>query len=126
MKITPLSEALKTPRRMEEHFTGGAHLRDLMQASSPSAIFAATVRFDAGARNHWHSHPGGQVLHVIDGEGWVQVRGEAPERIRRHDTVTTGPGEEHWHGAGSHGPMTHIAVAIGETRWLEESEPPAD
>ena len=126
MKITPLSDALQTPKRMEEHFTGVAHLRDLMPASSPSAIFAAAVRFEAGARNHWHSHPGGQLLHVIDGEGWVQVRGKAPERIRRHDTVTADPGEEHWHGAGSHGPMTHIAVAIGETRWLEESEAPPE
>jgi quercetin dioxygenase-like cupin family protein len=124
MKITPRSEALQTSRPMEAHFTGKATLRDLIPASSPSAIFAAVVRFEAGARNHWHSHPGGQLLHVIDGEGWVQVRGQAPQRIRHEDTVTADPGEEHWHGAGSHGPMTHIAVAIGETRWLEESATP--
>ena len=89
-------------------------------------MFAAVVRFEAGARNHWHSHAGGQLLHVIDGEGWVQVRGQAPQRIRLEETVMTDPGEEHWHGAGSHGPMAHIAVAFGETRWLEESAPPPD
>jgi quercetin dioxygenase-like cupin family protein len=107
-----------------EHFTGEAHARDLIAPTSAPAIFAAVVRFEAGARNHWHAHPGGQLLHVIEGEGWVQVRGQAPQRIRKGDTVTSDPGEEHWHGAGSDGPMTHIAVAIGETRWLEESPPP--
>jgi quercetin dioxygenase-like cupin family protein len=89
------------------------------------SAFAAIVRFEAGARNHWHSHAGGQLLHVIEGEGWVQSRGQDPQRIRLADTVTAAPGEEHWHGAGSQGPMAHLAVAMGETRWLEESTPPA-
>ena len=126
MKITPLSDALQTPKRMEEHFTGAAHLRDLMPAPSPSAIFAAAVRFEAGARNHWHSHAGGQLLHVVEGEGWVQSRGQSPQRIRPGDIVTADPGEEHWHGAGGNGPMAHLAVAAGETYWLQESPPPPD
>src|SRR5438105_2853941 len=95
-------------------------------AQQATSIFAAVVRFEAGARNHWHSHSGGQLLHVIEGEGWVQVRGQEPERIRLHDTVAADPGEEHWHGAGGHSPMSHLAVAAGETRWLEESPPPPD
>jgi quercetin dioxygenase-like cupin family protein len=126
MRITPRSEALQSLKPTDSaHFTGQARLRELISSSShATSIFAAVVRFEAGARNHWHSHPGGQLLHVIEGEGWVQVRGQAPQRIRQDDTVTADPGEEHWHGAGSHGPMAHIAVAVGETRWLEESEPP--
>ncbi len=67
---------------------------------------------------------GGQLLHVIHGEGWVQARGHAPQRINEGDTVTADPGEEHWHGAGKTAPMAHIAVAVGETRWLEESPSP--
>ena len=126
MKITPRSEALKNQKPVDPaHFTGKAGLRGLIQASQDtSSMFAAVVRFEAGARNHWHSHAGGQLLHVIEGEGWVQVRGQEPQRIGLEDTVTSDPGEEHWHGAGSHGPMAHIAVATGETRWLEESAPP--
>jgi quercetin dioxygenase-like cupin family protein len=126
MKITTRTEALKTPKLMDPaHFTGKTASRDLFQASrqTPSA-FAAVVRFEAGARNHWHSHAGGQLLHVIEGDGWVQGRGQAPERIRQGDTVTADPGEEHWHGAGQDRPMAHLAVAIGETRWLEQSPPP--
>jgi len=98
----------------------------IQAAQQATSIFAAVVRFEAGARNHWHSHSGGQLLHVIEGEGWVQVRGQEPERIRLHDTVAADPGEEHWHGAGGHSPMSHLAVAAGETRWLEESPPPPD
>ncbi|SRR6266851_1007450 len=128
MKITPRSDALQTESPADPaHFTGDASLRGLIPASPQApAIFAAAVRFEAGARNHWHSHAGGQLLHVVEGEGWVQVRGQAPQRLALHDTVTADPGEEHWHGAGSHGPMTHLAVGAGETRWLEESPPPPD
>ena len=128
MKITSRSEALEIQKPADaSHFTGKAGLHDLIQASPQTQqMFAATVRFEAGARNHWHSHAGGQLLHVIDGEGWVQVRGQEPRRIQRADTVTADPGEEHWHGAGSRGPMTHLAVAVGETRWLEESPAPPD
>jgi hypothetical protein len=101
MKITPRSEALKNQTPVDPaHFTGKAGLRALIQASQLTPMFAAVVRFEA--------------------------RGQAPQRIRLDDTVTSDPGEEHWHGAGSHGPMTHIAVAVGETRWLEESAPPPD
>ena len=126
MKITPLSEALEVLTPADpSRFTGKTGLRALVQASPPDQpMFGAVVRFEAGARNHWHSHDGGQLLHVIEGEGWVQTRGHAPQRIQRNDTVTADPGEEHWHGAGPHGPMTHLAVATGETRWLEESPPP--
>jgi quercetin dioxygenase-like cupin family protein len=128
MKITPRSEALTALKPMDPaHFTGKAGSRELIKASQQtSSTFAAVVRFEAGARNHWHSHAGGQLLHVIEGEGWVQSRGQAPQRIRLEDTVTADPGEEHWHGAGRLGPMTHLAVAIGETRWQEESTAPAE
>ncbi|TMC54376.1 MAG: cupin domain-containing protein [Chloroflexi bacterium] len=127
MKITSRPESLKTEKPAErEHFTGRTALRGLMEAAQPGSIFAAVVRFEPGARNNWHSHPGGQLLHVIEGEGWVQVRGQKPQRIELHDTVAADPGEEHWHGAGSQKPMSHLAVAAGETRWLEESPPPPD
>jgi quercetin dioxygenase-like cupin family protein len=128
MKITSRSEALKNLKPLDPaHFTGKAGSRDLIQATprTPSTA-AAVVRFEAGARNHWHAHAGGQLLHVIEGEGWVQVRGQAPVRLRLEDTVTAEPGEEHWHGAGPQGPMTHIAIVLGETRWLEESPAPPD
>ena len=127
MKIVPRSEAVRPVKPMDAaHFTGPAGSRDLIQASpSTAATSAVVVRFEPGSRNHWHSHSGGQLLHVIEGEGWVQVRGQDPVRLRAEDTVIAEPGEEHWHGAGPRGPMAHIAVVFGDTRWLEPSaEPP--
>ena len=128
MKITSRSEAMKSLAPADSaHFTGAAGLHGLIQASpETSQMFAAVVRFEAGARNHWHSHAGGQLLHVVDGEGWIQARGQAAQRIRPGDTVTADPGEEHWHGAGSKAPMAHLAVAVGETHWLNEAPPPPD
>jgi quercetin dioxygenase-like cupin family protein len=128
LKITPRSEALIDLKPMEAgHFTGKAGSHDLMKTSRPGiSAFAAVVRFEPGVRNYWHAHAGGQLLHVIEGEGWVQARGAGPQRIREGDTVATEPNEQHWHGAGRRGPMAHVAVAIGETRWLEESPPPPD
>src|SRR6202165_6347149 len=116
MKITPRSEGLQILKPMDSaYFTGEAGSRELIPASSPTtSLFAAVVRFEAGARNHWHSHPGGQLLHVMEGEGWVQVRGQSPQRIRQDDTVTADTGEEHWDGAGSDGTLDNLAMAVRE------------
>ena len=107
------------------HFTGAAGARDLLPPPRPALpTSAAVVRFDPGVRNHWHSHEGGQLLYVIEGEGWVQARGATAQQIRVGDAVSTGPREEHWHGADRRGPMAHLAVNAGETRWLEASPAP--
>jgi len=47
------------------------------------------VHFTPGARTAWHSHTIAQTLHVTEGEGLVQARGEAVTRIRPGDVVTT-------------------------------------
>ena len=127
MNITPRAQALTNLKPMQAaHFTGKAGSRTLLPASDPGlSTVAAVVRFEAGVRNYWHSHAGGQLLHVIEGVGWVQARGADARRIHVGDTAATEPNEEHWHGAGRNGPFAHIVVNIGETRWLEESpEPP--
>src|SRR2546430_239763 len=36
-------------------------------------VRALRVTFSPGARTAWHAHPGGQVLHVVDGVGRVQT-----------------------------------------------------
>jgi quercetin dioxygenase-like cupin family protein len=128
MKITRRREALSDLTPLDrDHFTGPAQSRELMPRSPDGlSAFAAVVRFDAGVRNNWHAHAGGQLLHVIDGEGWVQARGQQPLRIQAGDSIATAPNEEHWHGAGPSAPMAHISIALGETRWMERSPEPAD
>jgi quercetin dioxygenase-like cupin family protein len=122
VKVTTRTEALDGQPMDPAHFTGAASSHPLHVTLDPNPIRVSVVRFEAGARNHWHQHAGGQVLHVVEGEGYVQPRGEPAQLIRTGDTVSAAPGEEHWHGAGPRGPMAHIAVSIGEITWLESTE----
>jgi len=85
---------------------------------------ASFVRFEAGAHTHWHSHSGGQVLHIVEGRARVQAWGSPPVEVETGDTAIAPPGEKHWHGAGIEGPMTQLAVTSGEVAWMEDSEPP--
>jgi quercetin dioxygenase-like cupin family protein len=68
------------------------------------------VRFTPGAHTAWHRHAVGQVLHVTEGVGYVQSRGEELIELRPGDTVYTPPGEWHWHGATADGFMCHLAL----------------
>lgn len=128
MTITPRAQALRDLSPVDAaHFTGQAGLRTLLPAAGPlPPTSVALVRFEPGVRNQWHSHGGGQLIFVIEGEGWVQARRGDAQRIRVGDTIATEPNEEHWHGAGRGGPFAHLVVNIGETRWLEQSPPPPD
>jgi quercetin dioxygenase-like cupin family protein len=81
------------------------------------------VSFPAGVRTAWHSHPGGQFLFVTDGRGRVGTRHGQVAHLRVGDLVHAPPGEEHWHGGAEDAAVTHLAVNLGETHWLEEVEP---
>ncbi|WP_371650601.1 MULTISPECIES: cupin domain-containing protein [unclassified Streptomyces] len=93
-----------------EHFTGTVWLDEIAVPPSPSRLRMFSVHFTPGAHTAWHRHPHGQVLHVTEGEGLVQRRGGPVEPIRAGDTVWIEPDEWHWHGAGPHTFMTHLAV----------------
>jgi quercetin dioxygenase-like cupin family protein len=69
-----------------------------------------SVHFGPGARTAWHSHAAGQTLHVTEGVGRVQSRGGEVVEIRPGDTISTPPGEWHWHGAAPDHFMTHLAM----------------
>jgi quercetin dioxygenase-like cupin family protein len=124
VKITTRTEASTGEPMDQAHFTGPASSHPLHSTLEPNPVRVGVVHFPAGTRNHWHRHGGGQVLHVVHGEGYVQSRGEPAERIREGDIVSAAPGEEHWHGAGPDASMSHVAVSIGDITWLEPSEPP--
>ncbi len=73
--------------------------------------------FPAGGRTHWHTHPGGQMLYTIAGEGWIQERGG--ERVTLHpgDVVWTDPGVEHWHGATDTNLLVQLVLHFGDVEW---------
>lgn len=93
-----------------EYFTGTVRLDVISESRPPSQVFAARVTFEPGARTAWHTHPVGQILHVVSGCGLIALRGKAARVIRPGDSIWIEPGVEHWHGAGPETGMCHIAI----------------
>ena len=84
-----------------------------------------------GCRNFWHIHHakqgGGQVLICVDGEGWYQEEGKAPQSLAPGDIVEIPAGVKHWHGAKRHSWFSHLAFEIPGTETSNEwCEPVTD
>jgi len=118
------AETSTTKRGPAEYFTGRVWL-DELEASSASARFRAVrVSFEPGARTAWHTHPHGQLLHILSGVGRVQREGGEVTLVHPGDTVWFEPGERHWHGAGPDRLFVHLAIQEPDTTgssatWLE-------
>jgi quercetin dioxygenase-like cupin family protein len=100
------------------HFTLPAGRHELIHVEDPASS-ALLVKFGPGGRTHWHSHPRGQYLHIVEGEGRAQSRGGEVVSLHPGDTVYASPGEEHWHGAARDRSVAHLAFSFGNTEWLE-------
>jgi quercetin dioxygenase-like cupin family protein len=111
-----------TRKAPPETFTGDAWIDQIVQGEEPSRVRAALVRFAPGARNAWHRHAVGQAVHVTDGVGRIQSRGEGVVEMRAGDTVVTPAGEWHWHGAAADRFMTHLAIWEGPQDGGQETE----
>ena len=80
------------------------------------------VTFEPGARTHWHSHPGGQILLVTGGEGYSQEAGKPARPLSPGDVVKIPPNVKHWHGARKSSWFVHIGMSTnpqeGDAKWL--------
>ena len=92
------------------YFTGSAWLQMLMTDESDFDCSVYNVTFEAGCRNFWHSHPGGQILLVTSGEGYYQEEGKSIQLIKTGDVIRIKPDVMHWHGATPHSEMVHIGI----------------
>lgn len=117
MKLIKRDQAVRGGEPGGETFQGTVSMQSVHRIDQPAGI--SVVRFENGARTHWHSHPGGQVLHVVEGTGRVQSWGGEVERLEPGDFVVADPGEKHWHGAAKGADMAHISIAIGGVEWME-------
>jgi quercetin dioxygenase-like cupin family protein len=115
-----VSRAAETPDGPFEAqtFSGPVTRRDHGPIESPEGT-VLVVRFPAGVRTHWHSHPSGQVLYVTEGLGRVGTRDGRVEEIGTGDVVLAPPDEEHWHGASETEGVAHLALSFGATSWKE-------
>ncbi len=107
-----------------EYFTGSAIVDPLFDANEHTRSTGGLVTFAPGARSAWHTHPGGQILIVTSGTGWVQEEGGEKREIRPGDVIWTPPGVKHWHGATATNSMSHIAITnVVEGKnvdWMEQ------
>ncbi len=122
MQVIKASERLRDNTRPPTGRFHGQAMQQLLHESDGQTR-TSFVRFDGGAHTHWHTHSGGQVLHIVEG----RVRVQAWDEDEMHelvvgDTAISPPGEKHRHGAAADTAMTHLAVTCGEVTWLEDVE----
>ena len=104
------------------HHTGTVWLSELV-AADDAFDAVSLAAFAPGATLDWHVHPGGQVLLVTEGEGYVQQEGGPVRTVRAGDVVRTPPGVRHWHAATPERGVVYLAVTQshpdGRTVWAE-------
>lgn len=93
-----------------EWFTGTVWVDEIAAGPNASRVRVVRVAFEPGARTAWHTHPAGQMLHILTGTGRVQKSGGQVVEVHPGDTVWFEPGERHWHGAAPECVMVHLAV----------------
>ncbi len=106
-----------------ENFTGRVLIEAPFTAEAPGRASGAMVRFDAGARTAWHTHPLGQSLVITSGCGWVQSEGGDVQVVRPGDVVWIPAQVRHWHGGSATTPMSHLAIVESldgsRVTWME-------
>jgi quercetin dioxygenase-like cupin family protein len=114
----------KGERAPADYFTGTAWVKNLVPADEILYTQIGNVVFEPGARNNWHTHPGGQILIATAGVGYYQEKGKPIQILRAGDVVKIAPDIVHWHGASRDSAFTHIAVNSntqkGIVQWLDK------
>ena len=113
----------KGERAPADYFTGTVWVKMLVPNDPNLNCQIGNVIFEPGARNNWHTHPGGQILIATDGIGYYQEKGKPIQLLRKGDVVNIPPDIVHWHGASPDSEFTHIAInpntQKGIVVWLE-------
>ena len=105
-----------------DNFSGTVWLH--MMGAGDSTLHAryGNVSFEPKARTNWHSHPGGQVLFITEGQGYYQAKGQPAQLLRKGDHVEIPTNVVHWHGAGPDTEFAHNAISLntdeGDAVWL--------
>lgn len=108
---SPGAAARRPPTPVTANFTGAVNSLDA------SDIRSVRFQYEAGARSHWHSHAGDQLLLLEQGRGRMQIRGQAMRELRPGEPVVLPGGMMHWHGAAPDQGLVQIAVNIGTATW---------
>jgi quercetin dioxygenase-like cupin family protein len=96
-------------------FIGKVQRQNLVTDADSAQVRVGVVTFLEGAVNKFHHHTFDQVLVVTEGEGIVQVEGQAEQRVTVGDVIFVPAGERHWHGAAPGKTMSHMTVSTPGT-----------
>jgi quercetin dioxygenase-like cupin family protein len=106
-----------------EWFTGNAFLTPLVARDKNNEFSVGSLTYEPKTRSNWHTHPKGQVLIIIEGEGFYQEKGKPARAIKKGDVVNAPENVEHWHGASSTSKMVDIAITNykgdDQATWLQ-------
>ena len=91
-------------------FTGNVRHEPVFPATEEAPFSVSYVTFEPGARTFWHTHPAGQRLIVVSGQGLTGTWDGKVVTVNPGDAVWCPPDIKHWHGATSTSAMTHIAI----------------
>ncbi|MDQ6843331.1 MAG: cupin domain-containing protein [Bacteroidota bacterium] len=100
----------KGEKLSNEYFTGNAYLYPLVAKDKNNEFTVGCVTFEPGARTHWHTHPKGQVLIIMEGQGFYQQKGKPAQALNKGDVVNIPENTEHWHGASADSTFAHVAI----------------
>jgi quercetin dioxygenase-like cupin family protein len=105
------------------NFTGNAYNFGLVANDSTYNTLVGNVYFEKSARSNWHVHPSGQILVVLDGEGYHQLEGQPKQTMRKGDVIKCPPNVRHWHGATENSSLTQMYILPktenGIVTWME-------
>lgn len=99
-----------------DYFTGIVWVSPMLAKDENNDFSMGNVMFEPKARSHWHTHPRGQVLLVLAGNGFYQEEGKPAHSISKGDIVNIPAHVNHWHGASPDSKFVHIAV----TNYVDE------
>lgn len=103
------------------HHTGDVWLGHLSAGDSTFDYNIAVAKFAKGAKLDWHTHPKGQQLLIIDGEGLYQERGKPIQVVSKGDVVRCYPNIEHWHAATPEHGVTYLAITGNQSTVWQKS-----
>lgn len=90
--------------------TGPFEVQMLLSSRAEGEMTAMRAFVPAGVVTHWHSHPRGQLLHVLDGSGLAQRAGGEIVGLTKGDSIWFAPDEKHWHGAAKDSAFSYISI----------------
>ena len=113
----------KGERGPATNFTGNVYNFGLVSNDSIYNTLVGNVYFEKSARSNWHIHPSGQILIVLDGEGYHQLEGQPKQIMKKGDVIKCPANTRHWHGANENNSLTQMYILPktenGIVTWLE-------